>query len=181
MVPQMGNEGTIANSSEDERRIMTTVIQKNVMRKVSSALFGLILLCFFLPFINVTCNRMKVTSVTGFQMVTGATVKQQKGKAEPLAILVFVSAIAGLGLSFFKGRNATIAVVTAAAVGLILMLLLKFKIDSYALRAVKEGRGMVGVEYNIAFWGSVLLFLAAAGLSGFVFFQNWGRKNALDD
>ena len=114
-------------------------------------------------------------------MVTGATVKQQKGKAEPLAILVFVSAIAGLGLSFFKGRNATIAVVTAAAVGLILMLLLKFKIDNYALRAVKEGRGMVGVEYNIAFWGSVLLFLAAAGLSGFVFFQNWGRKNALDD
>ena len=114
-------------------------------------------------------------------MVTGATVKQQKGEAEPLAILVFVSATVGLGLSFFKGRNAIIAVVTSGTVGLILMLCLKFKIDSYALRAVKEGRGMVGVEYNIAFWVAVLLFVASTGLSGFVFFQGRGAKDGADD
>jgi hypothetical protein len=109
-------------------------------------------------------------------MVTGATVEKQKVEAEPLAILVFVAAIAGLGLSFLKRRNATIAAATSGAVGLIFMLLLKFKLDGYALRAVKEGRGMIGVEYNIAFWVSALLFLASAGLGGFVFFQDKDEK-----
>ena len=163
-------------SSEERRRIVTVVTQKSVTQKVSPALFGIILLCFFLPFIDITCNRLEVTSVTGFQMVTGGAVEKQKVKAEPLAILVFVSAIAGLGLSFLKRPTATIAATTAGAVGLILMLLLKFKLDGYALRAVKEGRGMIGVEYNIAFWVSALLFLASAGLGGFAFFQDKGGK-----
>ena len=155
---------------------MTAVRQKSVIQKVSAALFGVILFCFFLPFIDVTCNGLKAASVTGFQMVTGATVEKQKVEAEPLAILVFVAAIAGLGLSFLKRRNATIAAATSGAVGLIFMLLLKFKLDGYALRAVKEGRGMIGVEYNIAFWVSALLFLASAGLGGFVFFQDKDEK-----
>lgn len=176
----MGYEGRMENTSKNERRMMP-IIQKDGIQTVSAALFGLILLCFFLPFVNVTCNRMQVTSITGFQMLTGATVKQQKAEAEPLALLVFLSAIAGLGLSFFRGRTAKIADPTSATVGLILMLLLKFKIDSYALRAVKEGRGIIGVEYNIAFWVAVLLFVASAGLSGFVLFQDRDPKNGADD
>ena len=176
----MEHEGRIENGSKNESRIMI-IIRRNIIQKVSAALFGLILLCFFLPFVNVTCNRMQVTSITGFQMLTGATVKQQKAEAEPLALLVFLSAIAGLGLSFFRGRTPKIAVVTSGAVGLILVLLLKFKIDSYALQAVKEGRGMVGVEYTIAFWVAVLLFVASVGLGGYVLFQDRDMKNRTDD
>jgi len=94
---------------------------------------------------------------------------------------VLVSAIAGLGLSFLPGRETAIAPASSGALGLILMLFSKLKLDNYAQSAVKEGGGMVRVEYEVGFWVAVLLFVAAAGLNASLFFEDRRAKKASDD
>ncbi|MBI1929576.1 hypothetical protein HYR99_35685 [Candidatus Poribacteria bacterium] len=151
---------------------------QNGLQKISPVIFGLTLICFFLPFINVSCQGQKVATFTGIQLVKGTTIQQpsmfgerpkaQKVDPELLAILAFLSAIVGLGLSFLKGRQLALAPAIVGIAGLILLLLLKSKIDHDALR---EGRGMLQPEYDVGFWLSSLLFLAAAGVNGFIFLQ----------
>ena len=36
--------------------------------------FGIIIISFFLPFFNITCQQQKITSVTGFELVSGTTI-----------------------------------------------------------------------------------------------------------
>ncbi len=38
---------------------------------ISSSLFGLTLICFFAPFLEVSCSKVKITNPTGWEFVTG--------------------------------------------------------------------------------------------------------------
>ena len=44
------------------------------MRFLNPGSFGIVILCFFLPFINIKCNGVKLASVTGVQLATGTNV-----------------------------------------------------------------------------------------------------------
>lgn len=44
------------------------------MRFLNPGSFGIVILCFFLPFINIKCNDVKLASVTGVQLATGTNV-----------------------------------------------------------------------------------------------------------
>ena len=91
---------------------------------------------------------------------------------------VLATAMAGVGLGTsiraFKGLGikpfyvGLLAAIVVGATGLILLLLLKAKIDSDILR---ESKGVLQVDYSIGFWLAFLLFLFAAGLNGFLFSQ----------
>ena len=148
------------------------------VKKFSPALFGLIIICFFLPFTEISCNKQKIVTLTGIQLVTGVKIEQpsmfgeekqsRRVNPEPLAILTFFSAVVGLGLSFLRSRKSAIALAVIGSVGLIMMLLLKSKIDNEAL---KEGGGILQIEYCIGFWFALILFLSAIALSAFLFSQ----------
>jgi uncharacterized membrane protein AbrB (regulator of aidB expression) len=150
----------------------------NRAKKFSPAIFVVIIICFFLPFINVSCQGQKVATFTGIQLVTGTTIEQpsmfgeeeqaEKVEGEPLAILVLVSAVVGFCLSFLKNRKSAIAPAITGVAGLILLLLLKSKLDNDILR---QGQGMLQVECRVGFWLTLLLFLFAVGLNAFVFLQ----------
>ena len=45
-----------------------TVVAYRGAYRLSPALFGMALLCFFLPFINVSCGGTKVIQLTGVQL-----------------------------------------------------------------------------------------------------------------
>jgi len=151
---------------------------ENGAKKFSPAIFGLTLICFFLPFTDISCSGQKVATFTGIQLVTGTTIEQpsmfgekgqvQKVDAEPLAILAFFSAVVGLGLSFLRSRKSAIAPAITGGVGLITLLLLKSKIDNDVL---KEGGGMLQVEYGVGFWLTLILFLSAIGMNAFLLSQ----------
>jgi len=70
-----------------------------------------------------------------------------------------------------KGRESSIAPAITGVAGSILLLLLKAKLDNEIL---KEGQGMVQLEYSMGFWLTFLLFLFAAGWNGFLFHR--GKK-----
>lgn len=143
---------------------------ENGIRKISPAMFGVALICVFLPFVNLSCGGQKLASLTGIQLVTGTTIKQpamirqmfgqmqpQKFKGNPLAIISFLSAIAGLGLSFLKAKKNIIVSTIIAGIGAVSLILLKSKLNNDILR---EGGGMIQIEYTFGFWMVMLIFFA---------------------
>jgi hypothetical protein len=143
-----------------------------IARKASPAALILTLICFFLPFVTFSCDGTRMT-FSGIQLVTGVTIQQpqmlgppanQKIDPEPLAILAFLAAIGGLGLSFLKGKRSPVASAVLSAIGVIFLLALKSKIDGDTLR---QGRGMVEVHYEAGFYLSLVLLLAAIGANAF--------------
>lgn len=141
---------------------------KQEFNKISPALFGLIVICFFLPFMNISCGGQKIVTLTGLQFVTGTSVEQQdpfSGKAksekiesEPLAVAVFLCALAGLALSFLHSRSGTILPAIAGGAGGGLLLLFKHGMDQ---KVLQEGEGLIQVQYEFGFWLMLMLFLAA--------------------
>jgi FHA domain len=152
-------------------------------KRISPATFGLALLCFFLPFISVSCQTQKIVTFTGIQLVTGATVelpqmfgppKSEKLPREPLAVLAFACGVVGLGLSFLKGRKIAIGPAVVGCAGAVALLLLKSKLDADVL---KGGNGVLHLDYEVGFWLILLAYAAAAALNVSVFLQS--RKEPL--
>lgn len=135
--------------------------------------FGLILICFLLPFVTISCAGQEIVTLSGLQLTTGETIetpssyrglpKKQQIPGELLAGLAFTSASVGLGVSFIKSRRGLIAQTSAGAAGNLLLLLLKGKLDH---EVIQSGQGILSAKYDSGFWIAFLLFVATAGLSG---------------
>jgi len=177
-----------------------------MISRFSPGIFGIILICFFLPWITVSCQNQKVATFNGMQLVTGTTIeepqmfgptKKRTTQGEIGAILVFLSTIAGFALSFKKDKKGAISVAVTGGMGIIFLLLLKSKLDNDILR---EGGGMLQLNYGAGFYVTLLLFLSAVGVnvysagqgngisllqdkggSGYKFCTQCGAKNELDN
>lgn len=184
--------GDIRQSNVEPVNIDKEKETKMGIKKFSFAIFGLVLIAFFLPFMHLSCQGQKIgTSISGFQLITGTTMElpdmgkmmaQQPGMpgeppamkadskigSELFAIIAFSCAVLGLGLSFLKNKKSAILPAISGVAGLVMLLLLKSKLDG---NITKEAGGMVQVEYDIGFWLIAVFFLLAAGLNTFIFFQ----------
>ena len=49
---------------------------ESMTKKFSPAIFGIVLICFILPFVTVSCQGQKLATLTGIQLITGTTIKQ---------------------------------------------------------------------------------------------------------
>jgi len=146
----------------------------------SVAKCGLIILLFLMPFIKISCGGMLNISVTGMELVTGKTLdlndrfsgkaQARKIDSEPYAVIAFGCAIAGLLIGFNKARVARFFNAICGAGGFVFMILLKNKLDKDVTTDIKEG---VTLNYEFAFWGVVVLFLAMAVMS-FLAFKKQG-------
>ncbi len=159
------------------------------VRYASPAAYGIVLVCLFLPFVHVQCAGERVATITGIQLVTGTTVgeldapsqdrsigirpfgesvvKEDRGDsktvpAEPMAIALAGSAVAGLLLSLAKSKSGNIGATAAGILGLAFLLLLKLKIDNEVL---KEGEGAIQVQYGSGFWLVLLVLIVTIGLN----------------
>lgn len=128
-------------------------------RNLRIAPFALALLCLILPFVDITCGGHKALSLNGIQLMTGTeleqkdpfsgqTTKKQKIDGEPLMIAVVIGAIVAGGLCFQRDTASKVTAAIVGGVAFVLMLVLKAKMDN---EAVKQGKGLLGVEYQIGF------------------------------
>jgi hypothetical protein len=92
----------------------------------------------------------------------------QKLDPEPLAVGMLLAMIAGFGLGFVKGKKGVVASAFLAGLGLVLLLALKSKLDSDALR---QGGGAIQVQYEAGFYLVLLLLLAAVGAAVLAWLQ----------
>jgi hypothetical protein len=147
---------------------------EGALNKLSPAVFVLALICFFLPFFTFSCGGQKVASFTGIQLVTGTKIEQPQvfgpSKAErvgpePLAILTFLCVVAGLGLSFLKGKNCALAPAIAALAGTFAILGLYSKLDG---EVMSKGEGVIQISYGAGFYLILTLLVAALAINAFV-------------
>jgi len=151
-----------------------------LLGKYSPAMFGLALLCFFLPFTHISCQGERVATLSGLQLATGSQIdgpdmsfvggaRRSSGQRvgfEPLAILALLSALGGLGISFLKNRPGRFGSAVAGGIGFLAFVFLKLKIDREILQ---QGDGILQAQYGGGFYLGMLVFLCAAVLHVILF------------
>ncbi|MDA8088762.1 MAG: hypothetical protein M0Z61_00860 [Nitrospiraceae bacterium] len=155
------------------------------LKKISRAMYGIIIICFFLPFTTASCSGQKILTLTGFQMVTGTTVrqpnmfgqqtKQKKIGTEPYAIAGFILAFIGLAISFSRNKTAYLFSAFISASGAVCLLLLKTKLDRDVLNS---GQGLILLDYDFGYWVSFIIFILSAVLNGHIHKQFAQKKQA---
>lgn len=143
------------------------------MKKLlSSGFFGLTLLSFCLPWVTVSCQQQRITTVTGIQMVTGmdvaepgsgifgGRVKSKHIEPNALAVVAVVAAVAAFFISIIAGG----ASVLPAIIGVLVAFALKSNLDQDTL---KQGQGLLSITYESGFW-AYILFLICGSLSNLI-------------
>jgi len=168
-------------------------------KKISPFLFGLILLCFFLPFVNLSCSGQTIMSLSGFQLITGTEVKQpemfgqnmmgqnnnldKKGEevsSQPMALLAFIAALAALLISLMKKKTTALINIVISVLGVIFLFLLKFNIDGNAKLSM-SGQGIITLDYQFGYWFSIVLFIGGAVLSWLIFNEKPPKENIISE
>jgi hypothetical protein len=146
-----------------------------IFSKISGSLSVLMIICFFLPFVAVSCNNKAVLELTGIQLITGtklktSTIWRSESKsipAQPLARVAFGFAVAGLMVAFFKRRFSTALKVVFAVGAAVSLLLLKMKLDGDLLKYPKM---LFYLDYLPCYWAALTIALVLAAVNGVCFF-----------
>ena len=142
---------------------------------ISPAIFILTLLCFFLPWINLSCQGQKIVSMSGFQLSTGTTFQQprifgqtmpqiqgresRKIRGEPVAIITLIITVLGIIAGSLKGKMAHVASAAAGGLGAILLVILRYRISNEASKIAV----IIQIDYGIGYYLAFLFFIAALG------------------
>jgi len=155
-----------------------------MQKRISSSVFGLILLSFLLPWTTVSCEQQPVMSLTGVQLVTGTTFKQpvtmfseakeEKVPGEVLALGAAIAAVIGVCAVFFSLVPSTIIASGAAVLYAILTIVLKIKLDKGIFA---QGEGMLQISYGFGFYGSLVLSFCLLAANLYVFNTNRGNAS----
>jgi hypothetical protein len=151
---------------------------------ISGSMFGLVVVCFQLPFVTLSCANEQTrrelafqgdgkATLSGIELVTGSQTRPEFGDStteprlpsdpdfrvppEPFAVLALVLAIVGVGTVFLRRERSRNSEACAVAVaGAVSLLLL-------ALSPTLRVLGFVEIKVEIGYWLAMLGFAAAAG------------------
>jgi hypothetical protein len=132
---------------------------------VSLALFAALVACFFLPFVRVSLERE--ATATGFGLATGTatfsgryTHASYEGEVEDAvnrgrrpAAIGFAAALAGLALSWVRGRRASLWALGMAAVAGVSVFIIRPAVASF-----------IGPEADFRYGLTLALFLSATAV-----------------
>ncbi len=144
---------------------------------VSALLFAGSTLCFFFPFVAVSCGGVEALTLTGQQLATGTTLSQpqpfgppqkQHINADPFAAIAGMCAIAGTALSL-TGRKMASGCAAAAIVGSVSLLVMKSHFDS---ELQSQAGGMAQANYQTGYTLALVLLAAGSIWNIFLFLQN---------
>ena len=146
------------------------------MRKISASVFGLILVCFLLPFATVSCQNTPVARLNGFNLAVGTTIdtpspmggppQRNQISGEPLATGALLCATIGIATSFLKPKKSAIIPAVSGGLGVLSLLFLKSKLEDDVLR---QGTGMLMIDFQTGYWLAFFLFAGATAINGYRF------------
>jgi hypothetical protein len=135
--------------------------------KISRATFIIAIICFFLPWIQLSCGSHHV-DLNGMDAITGKTLSDGRSiSSSPVVALAFLLALAGIAITFARGKfaNTKIVSIGTAVIGAIgFLLLYMFKVGTYNnfIREKEQGN-LMGVELHFRYglYLTMLSFIAA--------------------
>ena len=164
------------------------------VKKFSPAIYVVIVILFFMPFVNLSCGGQTIMSISGFQLITGTEVdakgmfggemnssdemgtdEKKEIESQPLALFAFVAAIIGLIISFFKMRITAISNIVISVAGVVFLILLKVSLDGNPDLNV-SGQNVITLDYQFAYWLSIILFIGGAFVQWKIFADDGPTK-----
>lgn len=166
--------------------------KKSSWAKFGKAINIVVVIAFFLPFFGVSCDGIDVITVSGADMafgckpggmasemsedkdMQGMEMKVDKVAIEPLAIVALVFAVAGVALSFMRGRKFVQGSLIAAVLclGTVVGLWLKVggEIDDKIASEMKVGmeKSSLTRDSKVDSGTRMGLWIALAGLAGLI-------------
>lgn len=133
-------------------------------------------LCFFLPFVTVSCGGVTAFTLSGQQLATGTTLTQpqpfgppqtQKISPDPFAAVAGLCALAGIALSLI-GRRLASAAAIGGCVGAVSLLIMRSRLNG---QLQTQGQGLAKATYETGFALALLLLLAGAAWNVYLFLQ----------
>lgn len=124
-------------------------------KSISSLLIYVgIALCFFLPFLTVSCGGLKAFTLTGQQLATGTTLtapqafgppRAQKIRGDPFAAVAAACALVGVVLSLV-GRSAFGVTAVIGGAGGASKFVMRTRLNS---QIQQQGQGLATVNYEL--------------------------------
>jgi hypothetical protein len=139
------------------------------------AFFAVALICFFLPFVTVSCTTpdADIATLSGVQLAVGYTIDDsdftssvstdETSGRELLALVALVAVVVGLGVSFLRSRAGAVTATIAGAVALLALIALMIKLNR---DVASNGEGIVRIKYSIFYYLTILVSLGAAIFNG---------------
>jgi hypothetical protein len=149
---------------------------KNRKSIASVLIFVGSVLCFFLPFVTVSCGGVTAFTLTGQQLATGTTLTQpqpfgppqtQKVSPDPFAVVAGLCALAGIALSLI-GRRLSSAAAVSGGVGAVSLLIMRSRLSD---QLQSQSQGLAKATYETGFTLAVLLLIAGAAWNVYLFLQ----------
>lgn len=147
-----------------------------LLKKISPAFFIVIIIGFFLPFIEISCSSNSLGTFSGYTVMTGSageslaqTSKDVNSGINLELMIAFLMALAGLVLSFFKNPKTLIGAAVAGLIGFIFLMIFKSNLDSQ-IQSANQFMSIVQIHFKIGFWICVIFYLAAMIVNGLLFF-----------
>ena len=134
--------------------------------KISRATFIIAIICFFLPWIQVSCGSTHV-DFSGMDFVTGKTLSNGKHIHPVLEVVfAFLLALAGIAITFARGKFANtklISIGTAVASAIGFLLLYRFKGQFYNAFLIEKEYTFPGIKLHFLYglYLTMLSFVAA--------------------
>ena len=136
--------------------------------KISRATFIIAIICFFLPWVQVSCGSTHV-DLNGMDFITGKTLSNGRHiHPAPGVVLTFLIALAGIAITFARSKFANTKIVsigTAVAGAIGFLLLYMFKAGTYDnfIREKEQGNIFPDVELHFRYglYLTMLSFIAA--------------------
>ena len=140
----------------------------NTKSKVSPALFILVIICFLLPFVDLSCSGQSFT-LNGFDFITGTSVAGEKLPSNPLAVAAVVMALIGAALFFWKNNGTQIAQTVAGVLGFISLAVMK---STFERKIMGEADIPIQIEWRLGYYLAMLFFTGAVAYSLYQTFSN---------
>ena len=150
---------------------------KNRRSTASILIFTGSMLCFFLPFVTLSCGGAQAAIFTGKQLATGTTPsqsqqlfssKKQEISADPFALLAGLCAVAGVGLSLLGTKLAKSAAISGGA-GAVSLFVMRLHLNG---QVQQQAGGMVQVNYQYGYITALLLLVAGAVWNAYLYSCN---------
>jgi hypothetical protein len=155
-------------------------------RTVRIAPFVLAVLCFLMPFVEISCKDEKgkvvmQQSFTGLKLAFGGTTKQtnpmtnqvedQEVKQQSQLLIALLCAAAGAASAFMAGKNGKLFPAIAGIAGLIFLLLGKGEMSG---NLPPDAKDTLGINMQIGFWLACVCCVVGAVISG----RQWKEDNS---
>lgn len=167
---------------------------------ISPSCFGVVIVCFLLPFLNVKCNDVNLATVKGMDLVTGShlevnnldlpsatkdeskqvdlDVNAEKIERNYFAVAALALAICGIVLSFLLVMQREMLLGLTGIGGALSLMLMRIQIDNSIQKQTNGiSKYVIHIDYVIGYWLAIVFFLAA-GL--FNIFQYMERMKIAD-